>query len=92
MLRITFTPSPRGPAVVRVAGRLAGASVGELCRECDRLLAHGQSFVLDLAELGFLDASGVALLRSLQRRQVTLQDPNPFVAEALKGDFHGAER
>jgi anti-anti-sigma regulatory factor len=92
MLRITQIGNDGGPEILRVEGRLVGPWVTELRRECERLLGEGRPLVLDLSELRFLDETAIALLHSLERRSVTLAKPPPFVAEALKGDVHGALR
>ena len=92
MLKITQIADGSGPTTLRVEGRLVGPWVRELHRECERLLGHGRPLVLDLSELRFLDEPAITLLRSLERRRVTLARPLPFVAEALRGEPHGALR
>jgi hypothetical protein len=92
MLKITQIADGPGPATLRVEGRLVGPWVTELHRECERLLDDGRSLVLDLSELWFLDGPALTLLRSLERRSVTLAKPPPFVAAVLEGETHGALR
>ena len=92
MLKITEIADGSGPTTLRVEGRLVGPWVTELHRECERLLGDGRPLVLDLSELWFLDEPAITLLRSLERRSVTLAKPLPFVAEVLKGEAHGALR
>jgi anti-anti-sigma regulatory factor len=92
MLKITQIADGPGPTTLRVEGRLVGRWVTELDRECERLLGGGSRLVLDLSELRFLDEPAITLLRSLERRRVTLARPLPFVAEALRGEADGALR
>ena len=92
MLKITQITDGPGPTTLRVEGRLVGSGVKELHRECERLLGDGSRLVLDLSELRFLDEPAITLLRSLERRCVTLARPLPFVAEALRGESHGTLR
>jgi hypothetical protein len=92
MLKITPLAAAPGRTTLRVEGRLVGPWVGELERECERLLTDGQPLVLDLSDLWFLDGPAISLLRSLERRRVTLAQPPPFVAEVLKGETDGALR
>lgn len=92
MIKITQLDHPPGPVTLRIEGRLVGPWAVELGRECEGVLAKGRALVLDLSELWFLDEPAIALLRSLERRSVTLVRPLPFVAEALRGEAHGAAR
>jgi anti-anti-sigma regulatory factor len=92
MLKITQIADGPGLTTLRVEGRLVGPWVKELHRECERLLRDGSRLVLELSELRFLDESAITLLRSLEGRRVTLARPLPFVAEALRGEAHGALR
>jgi hypothetical protein len=92
MLKITQIADDAGPTTLRVEGRLVGPWVTELHRECERLLGDGTPLVLDLSELRFLDEPAITLLRSLERRRVTLARPLPFVAEALRGESRGRLR
>jgi hypothetical protein len=52
---------------VRAAGRLAGPWVAELSRALDEL-RDSRSIELDLTEVSFADADGVAFLRTLRKR------------------------
>jgi anti-anti-sigma regulatory factor len=92
MLKITQIEDGSAPTTLRVEGRLVGFCVTELERECERLLGNGQPLVLDLSELWFLDESAIVLLRSLERRSVTLARPGPYVAEVLGGQPDGTLR
>jgi anti-anti-sigma regulatory factor len=66
---------------------LRGPWVEELRRVCDETAGENghrvNRLVLDLADVLFVDADGVALLRRLAARH-TLINCSPFVAEQLK--------
>lgn len=67
--------------VVRLAGRLSGAGLGEL--EQVRREAS-LPVVLDLAELLSADDAGVATLRNLRRLGVVLRHPSPYMAMLIE--------
>jgi len=46
--------------------------------------------MLDLADLSFADAEGIALLKSLRRDNVTLLNQSPFLSIQV-GDHEGQE-
>ena len=90
MLRISRTATPDDvETVLRLEGQVAGRLVEELRRACaDTVDTNGQGrhhLVLDLAEVSFADADGVALFRELIARRVLLTNRTPFMAEQLKG-------
>ncbi len=89
MLRITSELDADGRTVrLRLEGRLTGPWVDELRRVCAAVVpASGggrSSFVLDLAEVSFVDVAGMALVRALAREGVFFANPSAFVAEQLK--------
>jgi hypothetical protein len=67
---------------VRAAGRLAGPWVAELSRAIDKLPAS-RSIELDLTDVSFADADGLALLRTLRRRRSIHLRCSPFVDAQL---------
>ena len=86
MLRITVVESSRKAVRLRVEGRVTDRSVEELRRTCDlHTLGDGIRLTLDLADVSFVDAAGIELLKQLRIRCVTLLSPSSFVAEQLKG-------
>lgn len=86
MLRVTVVESSSEAVRLRVEGRVASGWVEELRRSCEvQALSDGIRLVLDLADVSFVDADGVELLKELRVRCVTLLNPSPFVAERLKG-------
>jgi len=86
MLRITVVESSGEAVSLRVEGRVTDRWVEELRRSCEvHALYDGIRLTLDLADVSFIDAAGIELLKELRSRFVTLLSPSPFVAEQLKG-------
>ena len=86
MLRITVVESSRDAVRLKVEGRVTGGWVEELRKTCDlQGLSDGIQLTLDLADVAFVDAVGIELLKELRFRCVTLLSPSAFVAEQLKG-------
>ncbi len=84
MLRITPTEHENQQVVLRLEGRVAGPWVNELWKACEAVLGQGKALALNLAEVSFLDAAGVVVLRTARARGVELADCSPFVCEQLK--------
>ena len=85
MLRITVVESSAEGVRLRVEGRVMGGWVEELRTSCDvHALCDGIRLTLDLADVSFVDAAGIELLKELRSRCVTLLSPSPYVAEQLK--------
>jgi anti-anti-sigma regulatory factor len=86
MLRITVVESSDNAVRLRVEGRITGRWIEELRRSCDlHAVGDGIRITLDLADVSFVDAEGIELLKELRCHCVTLLSPSPFVAEQLKG-------
>jgi anti-anti-sigma regulatory factor len=86
MLKITSTTGKQ-PVSLRLEGKVSGPWVEELRRACDEILgslAHRNWLVLDLADVSFIGADGLALFRELMARRVVVTNCSPFVAEQLK--------
>lgn len=77
MLRISELRPPNHRVTLRLEGRIAGPWVTAVRQACERVLDSGQALGLDLAEVEYLDADGVALLANLRSRGV------PFLACSL---------
>ena len=84
MLRITPRPGANGHAVLMLEGSVVGPWVDEVERSCVEVLAQGRSLTLDLAEVSFVDRSGLALFRDLMRQSVTIANCPLFLAEQLR--------
>jgi ABC-type transporter Mla MlaB component len=59
--------------------------VQELQRATDSWLARGLRVCVDISELTYADADGVALLRELRVREVRLCGASHFMAALLEG-------
>jgi len=85
MLRITVVESSTDTVRLRVEGRVTGRWVEELRRSCEvQARSDGIRLFLDLAEVSFVDAGGIELLKELRSRCVTLLSLSPLVTEQLK--------
>ena len=89
MLRISRVATADGKEVLlRLEGQVTGPWVEELRRVCDEAAGdnghRAHRLVLDLGDVLFVDANGVALFRGLTARRVVLTHCSPFVAEQLK--------
>jgi ABC-type transporter Mla MlaB component len=80
MLRIEVIKHERN--TVRATGRLAGPWVDELAQAISRL-EPSPDVELDLTEVSFIDAEGIALLRALQNERVVNLRCSAFVAAQL---------
>ncbi len=86
MLRITVVESSSQVVRLRVEGRVTDRWVAELRKSCAvHALYDGIRLTLDLADVSFVDAAGIELLKELRSCCVTLLSPSPFVAEQLEG-------
>jgi anti-anti-sigma regulatory factor len=86
MLKITVVESSREAVRLRVEGRVRDRWVEELRRTCELHAPDGGiRLTIDLADVSFVDAAGIELLKQLRLRCVTLLSPSSLVAEQLKG-------
>jgi anti-anti-sigma factor len=88
MLRILTDHTTPDAVVLRLAGNLRSEWVAELRRACDDLLHRGSaatSLTLDLSDVAFVDAAGLALCGELATRGVALVNCSLFTAQQLKG-------
>jgi anti-anti-sigma factor len=90
MLRISreTTADSKNRVVLRLEGQVTGLWVEEVRRTCDEAIGvngrRGNPLVLDLADVSFVDAAGVVLLRELAARGADLVNGSLFVMEQLK--------
>jgi ABC-type transporter Mla MlaB component len=84
MLRITEKwQEHEGPSLI-LEGRLVGPWVEVLRASCEQLVRRAPRFTLDLAEINFADAAGLALLYEYQLQQITLVNCPAFLQEQLR--------
>ena len=84
MLKISQTGTPNHSITLKLEGRVIGPWVGELRRICEPLLAEERALGLDMAEVSYVDAEGVAALNGLKSRGVKLKNCSPFVEQQIK--------
>jgi len=84
MLRISEISSSDETTSLRLEGRMIGQCVIEVQKVCEQCLDSGGKLMLDMTEVSFVDRSGIALLKGLMRREVTLANCSPFLSEQLK--------
>jgi hypothetical protein len=85
MLRVTVVESSEDKVTLRAEGRITGPWVEELRNACEvHSLPEHVQLLLEIADISFADAAGIALLKQLRRRGVGLMHPTPFLAEQLK--------
>jgi ABC-type transporter Mla MlaB component len=84
MLRITHAPGCDSVSTLRLEGKLLGPWVAELARSCNAVSCSPDCLRLDLSAVTFVDGPGVALLRDLLGRGVTLGACSGLVAELLR--------
>jgi anti-anti-sigma regulatory factor len=95
MLRITVVDLSDSVVVLRVEGRITGCWVEELRRTCAAHAFAAHTFAahtfadevqlsLELSQVSFADAAGIALLKELRSRGADLIRPTPLVAEQIK--------
>jgi ABC-type transporter Mla MlaB component len=83
MLRITRAPGHDSVSTLKLEGKLLGPWVTELARSCDELPCSPDCLRLDLSAVTFVDGPGMALLRDLLGRGITLAACSGLVAELL---------
>lgn len=84
MLKISEGKPGKQSITLRLEGSVVGPWVGELQKICEPLMSDGSKLALDLAEVSFVDESGIPLLASLRSRGAKLLNATPFVEEQLK--------
>ena len=73
MLKISQAGKANHSVTLKLEGRVVGPWVGELRQVCETLLTEGRALKLDLADVTFADASGVAALTSFKDARRGLQ-------------------
>ena len=92
MLRITVVESSEIAVTLRVEGRITGPWVEELRTACRVHTFPGEvQLSLELADISFADAAGIALLKELRNRGVGLIGTTPFLTEQLKNGTSSLE-
>lgn len=79
MLRITSHKISTAEICLTLEGRLAGPWVNELLATIDAISAPREHVHLNLQQVHFADAEGIALLRRLKDDRVVFDAVSPFV-------------
>ncbi len=87
MLKISQAGVPNHSVTLKLEGRVVGPWVEELRRICEPFLAKKGILKLDLAEVSYADAEGVAALNGFKSRGVILWNCSPFVEQQIKSAF-----
>ena len=83
MLRITKVERRTGPVTLIVEGPITSEHVALLELDCVRLLQAGRRVRLDLADVDFVDHTGVAALRELMARDIEIERTSLTVERLL---------
>jgi len=86
MLLITDMRDSEGTCRMELQGRLIGPWVDELRRVAGEAATCCGRLVLELSALGFIDGRGVALLRELANKGISLDGATPYIAAMLERD------
>src|SRR5262245_32881300 len=84
MLRITPLQQDTRVARFRVEGQLTQQTAEELKASCTTPLGHPRTLLLDLSEVTFADATGVAILHGLVEQDAVLIGCSGFLSELLQ--------
>ena len=88
-MRIVRATDLDGAVVLRLEGTMRDQWVDELSQLTSKILQEpANRLVLDLAEITFIDADGLALLHDLSSRHVRLKNCSLFVTHQLKAIEH----
>ena len=89
MLKISQAGKANQSVTLKLEGRVVGPWVGELRQVCETHLSEGRALKLDLTDVTFADADGVAVLTDFKTRGVTLKNCSPFLDEQLRSTANG---
>ena len=89
MLKISQAGKANQSVTLKLEGRVVGPWVGELRQVCETLLTDRRALKLDLTDMTFADADGVAVLTGFKMRGITLKNCSPFVDEQLRSTANG---
>ena len=89
MMRITQMQRDDVVARLRIEGRVTHETVEELSLECEAILAHHCTLLLELSGVQFVDAVGIEVFRSLVPRGAVLIGCSGFLSELLQMNAAG---
>ncbi len=86
MLRITRIDDAENCPTIKLEGKLLGLWVEEVARAVAASNASGECLRLDLSSVSHADTAGIALLRSLLARRITIAGSSGYIARLLAED------
>jgi anti-anti-sigma regulatory factor len=84
MLRITKTQESAGEVVLMLEGKVIEQWAALLDSVCRSYLRQKKSVHLDCANVDFIDASGIVVLKKLPQPEVTIFNEPVFVKQLLQ--------
>lgn len=84
MLKITKTQESPSNVRLLLEGKVAEQWAALLDGVCRSYLREGKSVQLDCAQVDFIDANGVAVLKNLPPERLTLMNTSAAIAQLLK--------
>lgn len=84
MLKISEAVGSELDVTLRLDGQVTDRWLDVLRKSCDGTLNAGRRLTLDIGNVSFADADGIALLRSLVDREVRLLNASPFLTQQLR--------
>ncbi len=84
MLKITKTETNGSRVILKLEGKITARWAALLDQECRAALRRRRAIELDCASVDFLDENGVAVLRRLPRKRVTLMNVSGYLTELLQ--------
>jgi hypothetical protein len=84
MLKISQAGPLNQSVTLKLEGRVVGPWVEELRRICEPLLIEPRELNLDLADVSYVDAEGVAMLTGFKSRGVKLDNCSAFLEQQMK--------
>lgn len=90
MLRIDVMPAGDSEVVLRVVGAIAGQDVGLLAESVQAQWRPGRQLTLELAQVGYVDPAGLALLETWASQGLILQGASLYVRYLL--ERHGTRQ
>lgn len=92
MLKITEKEKTRSSITLNLEGRIAEDLIEAVKEVCEPILLSGLRLQIDMADVSFVDRSGVSYFLGLQNRKVNLINCSLFLSEQLikRGENHAA--
>lgn len=84
MLKITKIQESRSDVLLKLEGKITEQWAALLDGECRSLLRQEKTVHLDCANIDFIDARGVEVLKGFPRTQVTLMSAPGYMTELLQ--------